>query len=54
MSHVNRTLLIEGFVGFNVEDEDAKMQSSAARKIKKTIKAALDKYPKRVTMTIHT
>jgi hypothetical protein len=43
----------EGFVGFNVEEEEDKMQSAGLRKIKKTCKAAMDKTGRKVTLTCH-
>ncbi|KAI9033083.1 hypothetical protein DFJ74DRAFT_650593 [Hyaloraphidium curvatum] len=43
-----------GFVGFSVEEEDAKIQSAALRKFKKTVKSAQEFAPKKVEITVKT
>ncbi|KAI9002115.1 hypothetical protein DFJ74DRAFT_696648 [Hyaloraphidium curvatum] len=44
----------EGFVGFSVEEEDTKMQTAALRKLKKTVKSAQEKSPKKIDITVKT
>ncbi len=40
-------------MGFNVEEEEDKMQSAGLRKIKKTCKAAMDATGRKVALTCH-